>query len=57
MHKIVQKKAQTLSSSMIVGSYEDICLQAKSLLRISKSKRGHNYANKQIRVMGLVQIM
>jgi hypothetical protein len=40
------------------SSYGDTSLQAKTLPRISKTKKGHNYAHKkQIRVMGLVPIM
>jgi hypothetical protein len=39
------------------NSYGDTSLQAETLPRISKSKKGHNYAKKQIKVMGLVPII
>jgi hypothetical protein len=51
MHKIVPKKAQPFNN------YGDTSLQAETLPRISESKKGHNYAKKQIRVMGLVPII
>jgi hypothetical protein len=39
------------------SSYGDTCLHAKTEPRISKSKKWHYYAKKQIRVMGLVLII
>jgi hypothetical protein len=47
-HKIVRKGT---------NPSVDASLQSKNLSRISKSKNGHNYAKKQIRVMGLVPII
>jgi hypothetical protein len=53
MHKIVTKKGTNPS----IYSYGETSLHAKTYPRISKSKKGHKYEQKQIRVMGLVPII